>query len=198
MINVLTHSLLEHYLTVLRTKPTLAHFRFALGKICRLVSVLATSNLPLEEFPNPEVEDNPFLKYTEETFLLPIVPFGLPLEEEFRKVLPNSRTGFIAYENTENICEETLCYLPKDIKNSRTYILDFSISTGKTISSAISRLQFEEVAKISVVAIFATTEGIEKIRTEFPDIPITICSLENIADRRRKSDISDFFVNFNI
>lgn len=197
MINVLTHSLLEHYLTILRTKPTLPHFRFALGKVCQLVSVLATSNLPLDEFPNPKDENNPFLKYTEESFLLTIVPSGLPLEEAFRKVLPNSRTGFIAYENIGNISKEILCYLPKDIKNSRAYVLDFGISTGKTISSAISRLKFEEVSQISVVTIFATPEGIENIHTEFPDIPITICSLENIDDGKRNSDITDFFVSYN-
>lgn len=197
MINVLTHSLLEHYITVLRAKPTLSHFRFALGKVCQLVSVLATSNLPLEETPNPRDENTPLLKYTEGTFLLAIVPSGLPLEEAFRNVLPNCRTGFIAYENTPNTFEEVLCYLPEDIKNSRAYILDFGISTGKTISSAISRLKFEEVSQISVVTIFATPEGIENIRAEFPDIPITICSLENIDNSERNPDVSDFFVNYN-
>jgi uracil phosphoribosyltransferase len=197
MINVLTHSLLEHYLTILRTKPTLPHFRFALGKVCQLVSVLVTSNLPLDEFQNPKDENTPYLKYTEQSFLLAIVPSGLPLEEAFRKVLPNSQTGFIAYENTANTPEEVLCYLPKDIKNRRTYILDFGILTGKTISSAISRLKFEEVSEISVVTIFATAEGIENIHSEFPDIPITICSLENIEDRKRDSVISDFFVSYN-
>ncbi len=159
--------------------------------------MLATSNLPLDEFPNPKDENTPFLKYTEESFLLTIVPSGLPLEEAFRNVLPNCRTGFIAYENTANTSEEILCYLPNDIKNSRAYILDFGIATGKTISSAISRLKFEEISKISVVTIFATPEGIENIHAEFPDIPITICSLENIDDGKRNSDISDFFVSYN-
>ncbi len=198
MINILTHPFLEHYLTILRTKPSLSHFRFSLGKISHIVSVLATADLPVEEIHNLEDESRTYSKYTEKTFLLPIVPSGLPLEEAFRGILPNSQIGFVAYtSNADGTYDESICFLPENIKDSRTFILDFGISSGGTISSVISRLQFEEVSLISVVAIFATAEGIEKIHSEFPDVPITICSLESVDGSGRFFNISDYFVSYN-
>lgn len=181
MIFILEHSLLEHYLTIVRKQPSSSHFRYCWKKISEIVSVLVTKDLQLQETFD---ENGNFLgyKFTDTMAVVSIFPSGIQLAKAFVGSIPNAKIGYLSYSfgaKKEEIPEETLCLLPEDLTNSKVLICDAIIKTGNTIKNAISRLQIENVSEISIVSVFATTEGIENIRTEFPTIPIFICSLES-------------------
>ncbi len=201
MIYILEHSLLEHFLTLIKTNPTASHFRSAISKVSQIVATLTTKELELEEYYDAD-ENFIGYKFSSTILLFAVFPTGLTLLQAFTNILPNYLTGFVSYEQVRNLEDgivEKFCILPeKDKDAKKVFVLDFAINTGNTIKNAVSRILLENFTDISVISIFSTTDGIENIRTEFPNLPIYVCSLENKEDFIRLKTLQEYFRNISI
>ncbi len=195
MIYLFEHSLLEHHLTILKSQPDFSQFRHSWLQISEIVSTLATKDLDLAEIVD---DTGKFVGYNlNDTFtIIPIFPCGIQLAKSFVNLIPKVYVGYLAYSNEKDNRIENFCHLPENVSNTKAIICDAIIKTGKTIKNAISRLQIENVTEIKVISIFATTEGIENIRSEFPMVPIYVCSLENSEEIERLSILSTY-LSFN-
>jgi uracil phosphoribosyltransferase len=200
MIYILEHSLLEHFLTVIKNQPTPSHFRYCWSKISEIVASLVSKDFPLEETFD---EDGNFLgyKYTDTCSFVSIFPYGVRLAQAFANLVPNSSLGFIGYAfegGKKEKLEETLCILPENVSNTKVLICSAAVNSGLTVKNAISRLQIENVAEVKIVTIFARTEGIENIRAEFPEVPIYVCSLEGSEEMEKLSFLELYLRNYNL
>jgi len=200
MIFIIEHPLLEHYLTIVKNNPTKSHFHYALKKISLLASNFVTKELELEQHFD---EQGNFLgyKFSSKILLFTVFPYGLSLLQAFSNILPNHHTAFAGYEFDEKIQDkviEKFCLLPEFPDIDRVFILDFAVFRGETIKNAISRVQIEDYSNISVVTLFATTDGIENIRSVFPDIPIFVCSLESKDDLSRLKYLQQYLQDISI
>jgi uracil phosphoribosyltransferase len=200
MIYIIEHPLLEHFLTVVKNNPTKSHFHYALKKISLLASNFVTKELELEELFD---EGGNFIgyKFSSDVLLFSVFPYGFTLLQAFSNILPHYHTGFVGYEldeRNQNEVYEKFCILPESTDINRVFILDFAIFRGETIKNAISRVQIENFTNISVVTIFATTDGIENVRSVFPDIPIFVCSLESKEDLSRLLYLQKYLQDISI
>ncbi len=200
MIYILEHSLLEHFLTLIKTNHTPSHFRLAVAKVSQIAATLATKELELEEYYDT---DGNFVgyKFSSTILFFTVFPTGLPLLQAFSNILPNYLTGFVSYgqdRSQEGGVVEKFCLLPEKKEASKVFVLDFAINSGNTIKNAVSRILLENFTDITVVSIFSTTDGIENIRTEFPNLPIYVCSLENKEDFIRLKSLHEYFRNISI
>lgn len=178
MLNVLTHPLLNYYLTELEKCKTPKKFRYTLEKIASIIVPLATSNFPVVENLMP----NGLKKFTYEgeTLVVAIAPTGIFLYTSLLDIIPDAKIGYLSYRHKSHRTselEETMCFLPDSIFGSKTIIVDYAIFTGKTMRMALSRLNLEGIDDLSIISVFATPDGIENIRSEFPNVPITIAQL---------------------
>ncbi|MCX7907931.1 MAG: hypothetical protein N2560_00210 [Ignavibacteria bacterium] len=200
MIYILEHSFLEHYLTIIRKQPTYSHFKYSWSKISNIVATLVTKDFNLVdtfdesgEFAGYKFQDN----YT----IISIFPNGIQLAKAFTENIPNSKSGYLGYsfgiETNDNI-EETLCLLPEDISTTKVILCDAIVKTGNTVKNALSRLQIENVPEISVVSVFSTTDGVENIRAEFPQVPIYVCALETMEEIEKISFVDIYLRYYNL
>ncbi|MGC8957194.1 MAG: uracil phosphoribosyltransferase [Candidatus Kapaibacteriota bacterium] len=197
MIFILEHSILEHFLTVVKNFPSHSGFRFAWEKISKIVAMLVAKDFELQESFD---EAGNFLGYSlvDKYSVVSVFPYGIRLTQSFLNLLPNSSVGYLGYSKKNGIFEESLCLLPEEIANSKVLICDAIIKTGETINHAISRLQLENVLDIKVVSIFSTTNGIENIRAEFPDIPIYVCSINSLEEIENLSFLENLLHYYNL
>ncbi|MFN3270761.1 MAG: uracil phosphoribosyltransferase [Candidatus Kapaibacteriota bacterium] len=197
MIYILEHSLLEHFLTIVKNNPTHSHFRYGWKKISDIVATLVTKDFPLEEKFD---EDGNFLgyKFSAKYSIVSIFPYGIRLSQSFANILPDSSLGYPGYSTDNDVVEENLCILPDELAKTNVLICDALLKTGETAKQAISRLQIENVSEIKLVTVFATTEGIENVRGEFPEVPIYVCSLDNLEEIEKLTYLEPFLHYYNL
>ena len=128
-VNIINHSLVEHYLTILRdqnTKPD--QFRNAANKISMLLIAEATKNIstidkkiktPLASYIGSEV--------AKESVAVPVLRAGLGLLEGVEKMLPSLSIGYIGVERNEETSkpEDYFCKLP-NLDGKSIYISIFN------------------------------------------------------------------------
>lgn len=200
MIFILEHSLLEHYLTIVKNQPSSSHFRYCWKKISEIIAILVSKDFQLQETFDEEGNFQGY-KFNDRITVVSIFPSGIQLAKAFAEHIPNANIGYLSYspdcEKQDNP-EENLCILPDDMSNSKVFICDSIIETGRTAKNAIARLQIENVSEINFVSVFATTEGIENIRAEFPNVPIYVCSLENQEDLEKVAFLELYLRYYNL
>lgn len=197
MINILEHSLLEHFLTVIKNQPTHSHFRYGWKKISDIIATLVTKDFELqEEF---DAGGN-FLGYrfADRYTIVAIFPYGIRLAQSFANLLPNNSIGYLGYSFTSGKIEESLCILPEEISSTKVLICDAVVKSGETVKNAIARLQLENISDVKVVTVFATTDGIANIRAEFPQVPIYVNSLESADELEKLKYLELFLHNYNL
>lgn len=184
-VNILNHSLAQHYLTILRdqnTKPD--EFRNAANKISTLLISEATRDLatierdiqtPLTSYVGTEVR--------KESVAVPVLRAGLGLLEGVEKMLPSLSVGYIGVQRNEETSnpEDYFCKLP-ELRNKSIYILEPMLATGGSLSFAISKVKEAGATDISSICVVAAPEGIDRIEKEHPDVKLYTASLDNGLD----------------
>ena len=182
MIKILDHPLVAHSMTQLRDKnSTSEQFRSAARRICYHLAIEATKNLettqfeiktPLESLNGKEISDS--------VVLLPVLRAGLVMLEPFLDLIPQAKTGYAGMRRNEKTLEAEEYYfsIPRFDSNTQVIVLDVMLATGNTAAATLSRLEFEGAVGITVASIIAAPDGIEKIRSEFPDVRIITATLD--------------------
>lgn len=184
-VNIINHSLAEHYLTILRdqnTKPD--EFRNAANKISTLLISEATRDLatiereiqtPLTSYVGTEVR--------KESVAVPVLRAGLGLLEGVEKMLPSLSVGYIGVQRNEETSnpEDYFCKLP-ELRNKSIYILEPMLATGGSLSFAISKVKESGATDISSICVVAAPEGIDRIEKEHPDVKLYTASLDKGLD----------------
>lgn len=121
---------------------------------------------------------------TQDVVLVPVLRAGLGLLDAFSDIMPQARIGYIGLKRNEATykADEYYYSMPKFNDNTHVILLEIMIATGGSTCASMTRLQLEGAAKLSVVSVIAAPEGIEKIRSEFPDVDIFIASLDRGLD----------------
>jgi uracil phosphoribosyltransferase len=64
-----------------------------------------------------------------------------------------------------------------DVIPKHAMVLDPMCATGGTASAAVKRVKSWGVEKVTYVCIFAARQGVIKLRTDHPDVPMYIASM---------------------
>jgi len=113
--------------------------------------------------------------------LVSILPSGLHLLSSFMNVIPSAQTAFIGFENEgDNEFDLTFYSVNHFHKDSKYIILDSHNRFGNRASSTISRMELDGISDIIYVSIITESEGLERIRAEFPNVKIISAFLDGI------------------
>jgi len=118
--------------------------------------------------------------------LLPVMRAGLGLMNTFIEVIPEAKIGLIGLKRNEDSFKATEYYYNMPPANHPLIIiLEIMIATGGSTCDTISRLQLEGYSNIKVVSVISAPEGLEKIKTDFPEIDLVSASLDRELNEKR-------------
>ena len=173
----LKHPLVEHKISLLRDKKTgTKEFRELISEITLFLTyeVMKDAKVKEIEIETPICKCNSLVIDENNYVFIPILRAGLGMVDGVFKMIPNAKIGHIGlYRNEETLEPVKYFYkVPKNIKNKEVILLDPMLATGGSASAAISLLKEEGIKNIRFLSIIGVPEGIERVKTDHPDVQI--------------------------
>lgn len=181
--HVVDHPLIKHKLFHLRDQDTpKKQFKELAREISLLLAYEATADLPLrvKDVTTP-LETTPHPRLVgKKSVILPILRAGLGMVDGFQELMPGARVGHIGLYRDEETLEPKKYYfkIPKNHENRLFLVLDPMLATGGSASSAIQMLKNMGITNIKFVCLVAAPEGVERLSTDHPDVPIVAAALD--------------------
>lgn len=182
-VNVMTHPLIQHKVTLIRSIDTgTKDFRQLLEEIALLMGYEITRDLPLEDV---EVE-TPLVKAIGKQIagkklgIVPILRAGLGMVNGLLELMPMAKVGHVGmYRDPETLQPvEYYCKLPSDLADRRIIVTDPMLATGGSAAAAISLLKEKGAKEIQLMCLVAAPEGVEVVNKAHPDVRIYVAALD--------------------
>ncbi|NDJ60959.1 MAG: uracil phosphoribosyltransferase [Chloroflexi bacterium] len=186
-LHVSQHPLILHKLTALRDVETdHRSFRELMRELALLLCYEATLDLKL----SPKTVTTPMGEAhghkSEETIgLVPVLRAGLGMVEGVLQLLPSVQVWHIGLYRDEETLRPVEYYnrLPDEPTVQVCLVLDPMLATGGSAIATVDILKRWGVPRIKYVGIIAAPEGVERLSSAHPDVPIHVaCVDERLND----------------
>jgi len=180
---IFDHALIKHKIAILRDKNTsMKEFRELIEEITMIMTYESMKDVdlipvqvetPLEVTTQYKVPD-------ESVAIVPILRAGLGMVNGVHKVFPTAKVGHIGmYRDEETLMpQEYYCKLPEGIEDKTVFLVDPMLATGGSAIDALDALKRRGCKKIRLMSIIAAPQGVEKVATAHPDVPVFISTLD--------------------
>ena len=178
-VNVATHPLVAHKLTLLRDKHTPSHdFRRILREITLYLGFEASRGLKIMKHPITTPMDKDFegSKLSESISIIPILRAGLGMSDGLLDLIPRATVHHIGMYRNKNSLMPIQYYnkLPKDHACDIAFICDPCVATANSLNACINLIKKWGAKKIIVIAVIASKAGLTQIIEKHPDIEIYV------------------------
>jgi uracil phosphoribosyltransferase len=181
-LTVVDHPLASDLLARLRderTPPDL--FRTLTRRLGWLLVLEATRDLATEpiDVPTP-LEMTTGQVLTERLVAIPVLRAGLGLLDAATDLYPDTVVGYLGMERDEITLQPRDYYakLPP-MDGRRALVLDPMLATGGSGAAALAHIKANATpGSISFVCVVAAPEGVERLATEHPDVPVFTAALD--------------------
>lgn len=182
-VNVMTHPLIQHKVTLIRNVETGSKdFRELLEEITLLMGYEITRDLPLEdvEVQTPLVKAIGKQIAGKKLGIIPILRAGLGMVNGLLELMPMAKVGHVGlYRDPETLKPvEYYCKLPSDLSERRIIVTDPMLATGGSASAAITLLKEKGARDIQLMCLVAVPQGVEAVNKEHPDVRIYVAALD--------------------
>ncbi len=179
---VATHPLIKHKLAILRDKHTEPKkFRELIREISILLAYQATADLGLAPITvETPMGQAPCQRLTETIGLVPILRAGLGMVEGIWEMMPGAEVWHIGLFRDERTLRPVQYYnkLPVAPTVQVCLILDPMLATGGSAVATVDILKRWGAQRIKYVGIIGAPEGVERLHTAHPDVPIHLAALD--------------------
>ena len=182
-VTEVTHPLVQHKLSYLRDKETpTVHFRKLVNELTLLLTYEATKDLPTEpvEIETPLETMQAQRISGKKVAVNPVLRAGLGMLEGVLSLISSARVGFIGLYRNEETLQPVEYYvkLPADVAARDVILLDPMLATGNSTAAAVSTVKNAGATSVRLIAIIAAPEGIERLHSEHPDVPVVVAALD--------------------
>ena len=183
-VNVIDHPLIQHKLTIMRSKETgTKDFRELLEEISMLMTYEITRDFPLKDV---EIETpvskciGKQLAASRKVCVVPILRAGLGMQSGVVNMIPAAKVGHIGlYRDPETLKPvEYYCKMPADIAERTMIVVDPMLATGGSAAAALPMLKAKGAKKLILMCLVSAPEGIRVINEEHPDVPLYVASVD--------------------
>jgi uracil phosphoribosyltransferase len=183
-----THPLVKHKLALLRNKDTEPKkFRELIREIAILLAYEATADLALE----PVEVETPLAvskgaQLGERIGLVPILRAGLGMVEGIWEMMPAAEVWHIGLYRDEHTLRPVQYYnkLPVIPTVHVCLVLDPMLATGGSAVATVDILKRWGAQRIKFIAILAAPEGIGRLTSAHPDVPIHVAAVDERLNER--------------
>lgn len=183
-VHVFEHPLIQHKLSILRSKDTgVKEFRELVGEIAMLMCFEATRDLPLEEVDveTPVATAHCKRLAGKKLAIVPILRAGLGMVDGMVAMIPSAKVGHIGLYRDPDTLEPVKYYfkMPADIGEREVIVVDPMLATGGSAAAAVTFLKEAGVKHIRLMDIIAAPEGITAMQKAHPDVDIYVAALDD-------------------
>lgn len=113
--------------------------------------------------------------------LVPILRAGLGMVEGVWQMMPDAVVWHIGLRRDERTLEPVNYYANKPVEPDVQVclLLDPMLATGGSASAACDVLKSWGVARIKYVGLIAAPEGVKRLQTDHPDVPIYVAGIDS-------------------
>ena len=181
-LHVSTHPLVRHKIRLLRdmrTEPM--KFRELIREIAILIAYEATADLAVEEVnvttPMGQAVGH---RLKDQIGLVPVLRAGLGMVEGIWEMMPGAEVWHIGLFRDERTLKPIEYYrkLPVSPTVDVCLILDPMLATGGSATATVDILKQWGAKRIKYVGIIAAPEGVERLSSHHPDVPIHVGALD--------------------
>lgn len=182
-VYIFDHPLIKHKISILRDKKTgMKEFRELIEEITAVMTYESMRDIELVpvQVETPLEVTTQYRVPEENIAIVPILRAGLGMVNGVHKVFPTAKVGHIGMYRDEETLEpqEYYCKLPDGIENKTVFLVDPMLATGGSACDALDVLKKRGCKKIKFMAIIAAPEGVEKVATAHPDVPVYISTMD--------------------
>lgn len=183
-VTVLDHPLIQHKLTLMRSKETAsADFRRLLREIAALMTYEATRDLPIdkERIETPLAEmDAPVIE-GKKLVAISILRAGNGLLDGILDLVPSARVGHIGLYRDPDTLEAVEYYfkVPEEMNDRDVVVVDPMLATGHSAAAALTRIKEVGPRSIRFLCLLAAPEGIEHLAEHHPDVHIITAAIDS-------------------
>ena len=182
-LTVVAHPLIQHKLTLMREVGTsTAVFRQLLREISQLLAYEVTREMAMttRRIETPLMEMDAPVLAGRKLALVSILRAGNGLLDGILELVPSARVGFVGLYRDEETLEpvQYYCKLPDHLDDRLVIAVDPMLATGNSSAAAIDLLKASGATDIRFVCLLAAPEGVERMRTAHPDVPIVTAALD--------------------
>lgn len=176
------HPLVQHKLALLRdvnTEPK--RFRELVREMTWLLLYEATQELtPVECLVTSPMGSTVGKVLVEEIAFAPILRAGLTMVDPAMEMIPTAQIWHIGLYREEETLRPIEYYtnVPQKATAEIVFILDPMLATGGSAVAAVDILKKSGVRNIKFVGLIAAPEGIERLSSIHPDVPIHIAAVD--------------------
>jgi uracil phosphoribosyltransferase len=179
---LIEHPIIKRDVTILRDINTDSEtFRAALQRVSNILAVELSKEFKLTdtEVETP-LEKTQGAKLTHNVILVPVLRAGLGMVNGFLQIIPEAKVGHIGLQRDEETLKPIEYYykVPKHLETAEVVMLDPMLATGGSASEALKYLKKRGATKLVFACLVAAPEGIEKIKSEHPDVKIFAAALD--------------------
>jgi uracil phosphoribosyltransferase len=186
-VNLISHPLVQHKLTLLRQKDVSTNsFRCLLNELSALMAYEVLRDMPLHEI---EIK-TPLETMTgnvidgKKLVFVSILRAGTGILDGMLSVVPGARVGHIGlYRDPKTlIAVEYYFKMPHDLHERDVVILDPMLATGHSAVAAVERLKEYSPKSIKFVCLLTCPEGLAAMQDAHPDVPIFTAAIDRQLD----------------
>ena len=180
-VRVVQHPLVDHKLTLLRSKSTPQPvFRKLVDELVTLLAYEATFGVRVNdvEIETPIATTNGTRLAQPAPLVVPILRAGLGMLDGMLRLVPTAEVGFVGMIRDEKTLQP-MTYaerLPNDLSGRQCYVLDPMLATGGSLGGAVQFLVDRGADDITCICLLAAPEGIAKLQGLLADLQVP-CSL---------------------
>ena len=179
---LIQHPVIKRDVTILRDKNTDSEtFRAALQRVSNILAVELSKEFRLTETEvETPLEKTQGVKLTHDIILVPVLRAGLGMVNGFLQIIPEAKVGHIGLQRDEETLKPIEYYykVPKHLETAEVVMLDPMLATGGSASEALKYLKKRGAVKLVFACLVAAPEGIDKIKSEHPDVKIYAAALD--------------------
>jgi uracil phosphoribosyltransferase len=182
-VNVVTHPLVQHKLTLMRDRDrSIKNFRELLNEIGMLLCYEVTRELPLEmiEIETPLMAMQAPVIAGKKLILAPILRAGVGFLDGMLALVPSARVAHIGLYRDPATLKAVEYYFkaPQDLPERMVILVDPMLATGNSACAAASLLKSRGARDIRFVCLLAAPEGIAQLQAEHPDVEIWTAAID--------------------
>ncbi len=186
-LTIIDHPLIKRDVAILRDTTTSNHlFRTTLRRISSIMAFTVTHDLRVRKTRvRTPLERTTGYILADDIVIVPVLRAGLGLIDGFMDVLPEARVGHVGLYRNEKTLEPVDYYskFPQGLGKSRVLLLDPMLATGGSATAAISFLKRRGARHIRFVALVAAPEGVKRVTTAHPDVPVFSAVLDRALNK---------------
>jgi len=182
-LHIVNHPLVQHKLTLLRSKETSTRsFRALTAEIGALLAYELMRDAPVKvtTVETPLGPARGVVLEGKKIVLVSVLRAGSGMLDGMLTVLPSARVGHIGLYRDRRLLTavEYFCKLPAGMENRDAIVVGSVLATGGTAAAAIRRMQEARARSVRYVCLVACPEGVQALQSEHPDVHVYTAAVD--------------------